>query len=331
MPNAYALFRAGYPYVTTYGMRRVTTFASDVAFGGEGRMYVVSRTEYGPAIRRINHQDEDLGTIDGPFTWPACVVTDRAENVYVSDEGAHTISVFTREGELVRKFGELGAGPGQFNRPSGLAFDCDGNLLVVDTGNHRIQKFTSAGSLLGAWGSQGAGPRELDMPWGIATDADGSVFVADWRNNRVQKFDASGTFVMFFGGPGSGDGELNRPSGVVVDGHGDVIVADRGRNRVVLFDHRGRYVEKFIGDATISKMGRTYVLANHKTLRLREMADLEPQKRFRAPTAVRLGPNGDLYVTDQASHRVQVYRKEAYVLEEDQILPELGAPTLMTT
>ncbi|MFN0146388.1 MAG: NHL repeat-containing protein [Dehalococcoidia bacterium] len=331
MTKAYALLRAGYPYLTTYGMRRVTTFASDIAFGGEGRMYVVSRGEYGPNIRKLNQQDEDLGTIDGPFTWPTCIATDAAENVYVSDEGAHNISVFNRQGELQRKFGEFGSDPGQFNRPSGLAFDREGTLYVSDTQNHRIQRFTKDGEFIACWGAHGDAPGEFAMPWGITVDDGGDVYVADWRNDRVQRCDANGRFIMSVGRSGTGNGEFTRPSGVAVDEHGDIIVADRGNNRVQLFDHRGRYVEKFTGDATISRMGRVYILANHKTLRLREMTELEPQKLFRAPTSVRLGPNGDLYVCDQASHRVQVYRKEAYVLAQDQILPEMSAPTLMTT
>ncbi len=331
MPKAFALLRAGYPYLTTYGMRRVTTFASDIAFGAEGRMYVVSRMEYLPNIRRLNHEDEDLGTIDGPFTWPAGIVCDREENLYVSDDGTHTVSVFNRGGELLRKIGGPGSEPGQFNRPSGLAFDADENLLVSDAQNHRIQKLTKDGQPLAQFGSFGSAPGEFNSPWGICVDDEGEIYVADWRNDRIQKFDSDGNFLMSLGSSGDGKGQFNRPSGVVVDSHGDIIVADRGNNRVQLFDHRGRYVETFIGDATISRMGRVYVLANHKTLRLREMTELEPQKRFRAPTSVRLGPNGDLYVTDQASHRIQVYRKEAYVLTESEILPELSAPTLMTT
>lgn len=331
MVKAFALLRAGYPYLTTYGMRRVTTFASDIAFGDEGRMYVVSRTEYGPTIRKLNHADEDLGTIDGPFTWPACIIRDRAENLYVSDEGAHTISAFTRHGNLLHKFGTQGGEPGQLNRPSGLAFDADENLYVSDTQNHRIQKFTMDGQFISQFGTHGSERGQFDAPWGLTFDADGDLYVADWRNDRIQKFDAEGRFIMSLGASGAANGEFDRPSGVAVDEHGDIIVADRGNNRVQLFDHRGRYVEKFVGDATISKMGRTYVLANHKTLRLREMTELEPQRLFRAPTSVRLGPSGDLYVADQASHRIQVYRKEAYALSEDQIMPELSAPTLATT
>ncbi len=331
MPGAYALLRAGFPYVTTLGMRRVTSFPADIALGDEGRLYVLCRTEAATHIRKLNWDDEDLGTIDGPFVWPAGLVRDRAENLYVSDEGAHTVTAFTRHGETLTKWGKHGAGPGEFDRPSGLAFDADENLYVADTLNHRIQKLTKEGTFLAQFGSYGSGPGEFDMPWGLAVDADGYVYVADWRNDRVQKFDAMGRFVMTLGSSGSANGEFNRPSGVAVDGHGDIYVADRGNNRVQLFDHRGRYVEKFAGDATLSRMGRTYVLANHKTLRLREMTNLEPQKLFRAPTAVKVDGEGRLLVADQASHRIQVYRKDALALLPGQIMPELSAPTLMTT
>jgi DNA-binding beta-propeller fold protein YncE len=263
--------------------------------------------------------------------WPVCLLRDTAENLWVSDEGTNTIQAFDRHGISLAKWGKAGSAPGELTRPSGLAFDADENLWVSDTQNHRIQRFTKDGELLGGFGSHGTGPGELNMPWGITVDDEGDVYVADWRNDRVQKFDSEGRLMMCIGGTGAGEGEFNRPSAVAVDHDGDIYVADRGNNRVQLFDHRGRYVEKFIGDATLSRMGRKYVLANHKTLRLREMTTLEPQKRFRAPTSVRLDGAGRLYVADQGSHRVQVYQKDALQLEEDQVMPELKAPTLMTT
>ena len=49
----YALLRAGFPYFTTLGMRRVTTSCMDIAIGGEGRLYVLCRDDgQGGPIRR---------------------------------------------------------------------------------------------------------------------------------------------------------------------------------------------------------------------------------------------------------------------------------------
>lgn len=328
-----ALLRAGFPYVTTRGMRRVTSFPMDVALGSEGRIYVLGRTEWGlgGAIRIINWDDEDLGTMaDTGLTWPVCVITDAEERLYISDEGAHTITIYDRDGGQVGRWGEHGAAPGQLDRPSGLAFDGDGNLLVVDTYNHRVQRFTREGECLGGFGRFGDGPGEFNLPWGVAVGAEGEIYVADWRNDRVQKFDAEGTFVASIGGPGRGDGQFSRPAGLAVDKDGDLYVADRGNNRVQLFDRTGRYVEQFLGDATLSKMARAYVLANHKTLRLREMAKLEPQKRLRAPASVRVDDEGHLYIPDFGSHRVQIYQKDAIPLAADELMAAPSGPTLLT-
>ena len=104
-------------------------------------------------------------------------------------------------------------------------------------------------------------------------------------------------------------------------------------NGLKLFDQTGRYVEKFIGDATLSKSGLTYMMTNAKPNRLREMARLEPQKRFSNPTSVHVDDEFNMYVTDYGRYRVQIYKKEAYPLSavDGQISPPFTAPTLMTT
>ncbi len=343
-----AMLRAGFPYLTTRGMRRVTTFPMDTALGSEGRIYVLGRTELGVGgdIRIINWEDEDLGTMGEPtaltatghpepsskgMVWPVCLIADEDEVLWVSDEGAHTITTFNRDGEHQAQWGEHGSAPGQLDRPSGIAFDSDGNLLVVDTWNHRVQRFTRDGKYIDGFGGHGQGNGEFDLPWGIAIDSESSIYIADWKNDRVQKFDAAGNFISSLGSSGSGPGEFNRPAGLAVDAHGDLYVADRGNDRVQMFDKNGRYVEQFLGDSTISKMGLTYIMANQKTLRLREMTSLEPQKLLRAPASVRVDDEGHLYIADFGSHRIQIYKKEAYPLTADEIMPVLRSPTLSTT
>jgi hypothetical protein len=333
----YALLRAGFPYYATLGMRRVTTFCMDVALGGEGRLYVLCRNDgQGGSIRRTNWEDEDLGTLggsgrgDGQFVWPVQLIRDRQEQLYVSDEGLHRISVFAPDKTFLGKWGEHGHDPGQLDRPSGIAFDPDENVYVADTMNHRIQKFTKDGSFLSAFGSRGQGEGELEMPWGVTVDGDGDVYVADWGNHRIQKFDPDGHHLLTFGRPGSGPGELKGPAGLAVDGDGDVYVADRGNHRVLQFDRTGRFVEEFLGDATLSKSGRTYIMANPKVLRAREMTTLGSSKRLRGPASVRLDGEGRLYIPDFGSHRIQVYKKEVYHLSPEEIWPEQKAPFLYT-
>jgi len=194
--------------------------------------------------------------------------------------------------------------------------------------NNRVQKFTKGGEYMASWGSYGDGPGEFNMPWGIHIDELGDVYVVDWRNDRVQKFTADGEFLLEFGSSGSGEGEFNRPAGIAVDAEGDIYVADPANDRVQYFNVDGRYIDKFIGDSTLSKSGRNYIMTNARELRLRDMARLEPDKRFRHPTSVRIDDQGRLFVTDYYSSRIQMYQKDVVHLDESQIWAPQRAPSL---
>lgn len=336
MSRPYALLRTGFPYVKTLGMRRVTSYPVDLAVGKDN-LYVLCRGEWEADVRRLSWEDDDLGVIsgmgkeDGKLLWPVSVIIDAEENLYVSDEALDRISVFKKDGQFLNKWGEAGSEEGQLNRPAGITFDTEGDIYVADSLNHRIQKFTRDGKHLLSWGSFGDGEGQFNMPWGIGVDEVNDVYVADWRNDRVQKYSPTGDFIFSIGGSGDGNGEFNRPSDVAVDGDGDIYVADRGNNRVQMFNQKGQYLEKFIGDASMSKSGARYLMTNAKPLRLREMACLEPQKRFRSPTSVKVDSQGRMLVADFGSYRIQMYQKEAIPLTPEQIIPELRSPTLQVT
>ncbi len=337
MGRPYAMLRAGFPYVKTVGMRRMTVnFPVDLAIGKEGVLHILCRNEEGAMVRRLTGEDEDLGSFgslgvgDGQLRWPVSIIADREGNLFVSDEALHRISKFSPQGEFLGKWGSHGAGDGELNAPSGIAFDKDENIYVADALNHRIQLFTKDGGFLAKWGSHGAGDGQFNMPWGVAVDELGDVYVADWRNDRIQKFTGGGRFIFKFGRSGSGESEFHRPAGVTVDRDGDVYVADTGNNRVQLFNHEGRYVQKFLGDATLSKSARAYMLANPMFLRLRDMAVIDEQKLFRSPRSVRVDDQGFMYVPDYGSFRVQIYRKDVERLREDQIAAPLRSPSLLT-
>ena len=342
MAIPFGLLRAGFPYLKTLGMRRITNYPADVALGAEGRIYILLRTEIASNIRVWHFDDAEMltddligigafGKDDGQMTWPVQIIADADENLFVSDEALHRISSFDMEGEFLGKWGEQGSEDGQINGPSGIAFDAEGNILVVDTLNHRVQKFTREGKFISKWGSFGSEPGQFNMPWGIHVDELGDVYVVDWRNDRVQKFSADGEFIFEIGSSGSGDGQFNRPTGVAVDSDGDIYVADCGNNRVQLFNEQGRYIQKFLGDATLSRVARNYMLTNSYPNRLRDMANLEQEKLLRSPKSVRVDDQGRMYVPDYKSYRVQVYQKEAIHLDEHQLSPPLRAPSLQTT
>ena len=270
---------------------------------------------------------------DGSLVWPTSIALDKDGNVYLADEWLNRISIFSKDGEWLGKWGTPGDGDGEIDRPAGIAFDKDDNLFLVDSVNNRIQVFAKDGKLLARWGRAGSDDGELNMPWGIDIDTDGDVYVADWRNDRIQKFSPEGEFLMKFGTPAMGDGDFNqrgtafldtmrldgadipdgvltRPTGVAVDKDGIVYVADWGNERLQVFDADGSFVTKITGDATMSKWGKEKLDADQEMWREREVAQgLEREKLFCGPIAVEVDDESRIFVLETVRSRIQIYRK----------------------
>ena len=342
MTRPWGLLRAGYPYLRTLGMRRVTNFPADIAFSKDGAALILMRSEGGSSIRIWPIEDaealtDDLkgiggyGAGEGQFVWPVQIITDDDGNIFVSDEAMHKISRFNPDGEFVSRWGTNGDGDGEFDAPNGIAFDLDGNMMVVDSKNHRVQRYTPDGEYLGGFGSHGGALGQFDLPWGIHVDEFGDLYVSDWGNNRLQIFSSDGEVKQVIGEAGSGLGQFNRPTGVAVDAHGDIYVADWGNDRVNMFNAEGQYIWSFSGDATLSRVARTYMLTNAVPNRLREMGDLEQEKRLRRPRSVRIDSEFRLFIPDYESYRVQIYQKEAIELDRTQYAEPLRNVTLEVT
>ena len=61
--------------------------------------------------------------------------------VYVCNNHAHNVCVFTTEGKLVTIFGQHGNKSGEFNTPYAVCVDADGFVYVCDADNYRVQVF----------------------------------------------------------------------------------------------------------------------------------------------------------------------------------------------
>ncbi len=257
---------------------------------------------------------EDAGPAapDGTFMWPAAIALDQHDNAYVADEWLNRISIFSKDGDWLGKWGTPGEREGELNHPSGLAFGANEQLYLVDSRTNRIQVFTTEGKFLFAWGRQGSAPGEFQLPWGITTDQHGDVYVADWRNDRLQKFTADGQFVLQIGRSGRGDGECKRPTGVAVDQDGFIYVTDFHNDRSQVFDAEGTFVTKLAGEATLSKWGRERVQIDPMMWKERSLAkDLEArEKPFQGPIAVAVDAEQRVFVLECARHRLQVFTKQ---------------------
>ena len=310
-----------YDYSHVVGGRQITGLLTLTA-GQDDNVFTVVRRPNGSEIVKLSigttPGDEELLTRfgswegGGQFNWPAGVAVDSEENVYVTDEWLHRVTVFDTDGEFIRMFGAHGSGPGQFNRPSGIAIDDNDDVYVSDALNHRVQKLDKYGKALYSFGRRGAGDAEFNAPWGLTTDADGSVYVADHKNHRIQKFDADGEFVFSLGEHGDGEAQFDHPTDVAVDPEGDIYVCDWVNNRVQAYDADANYITTFMGDAQeLSKWQHEYVLSNPDVYKARRRVySLEPEWRFALPMAVEFdAARSRLLVVDPQRWRIQIYNK----------------------
>jgi len=73
-------------------------------------------------------------------------------STYVADGyGNSRIAKFSREGLLVKHWGQRGARPGEFNTPHSLVIDARSNLYVADRQNNRVQVFDTEGTFKQEW------------------------------------------------------------------------------------------------------------------------------------------------------------------------------------
>lgn len=85
---------------------------------------------------------------------------------------------FSKDGTLIKAWGQLGNGPDDFDQPHALAMDSKGRLFVGDRGNNRIKIFDQDGKLLDTW-------YQFSRPSGIFIDAQDNIYVADSESQSV--------------------------------------------------------------------------------------------------------------------------------------------------
>ncbi len=211
------------------------------------------------------------------------------DEVWLTDDGNHTIRKFTPEGKLLLTIGDpdnpatLQSGK-PFNRPTHVALSpTTGDLFISDGyGNSRVHKYDPKGRHLFSWGEPGTDPGCFNLPHNIATDAEGLVYVADRENHRIQIFDAEGRYL----------GQLNnlhRPCGLLVDRRngGQIYVGELGTDLAV--------------NQSVPDIGGRVSILSLKGDLLGRVGDRfrgEKPGQFVAPHGVATDSRGDLYVAE---------------------------------
>jgi sugar lactone lactonase YvrE len=186
-----------------------------VAVGVPGDVYVADKENH--TIRKVTPGGEvttlaglagSAGSLDGTgsaarFAYPTGVAVDGSGNVYVADQGNHTIRIVTPGGEVTTLAGWAGVqgsldGTGsaaRFRSPYGVAVGGSGQVYVADQGNQTIRKVAPGGvvttlaGMAGEAGSADGTERAARFAWpaSVAFDAAGGIFVADWGNQAIRK------------------------------------------------------------------------------------------------------------------------------------------------
>jgi sugar lactone lactonase YvrE len=248
-------------------------------------------------------------------------------DVYVADLSNGRIAVFGPEGAFKRNIGKLGpepgkGKPGEFNEPSGVAVGPDGTVYVADAWNGRIQKLGPDGKPLGEYG----GARySFYSPRNVAVDRNSNVYVADTGNSRVRVIDPNGKVVKDLGGKGSGGGQFNEVFGVAVNSRGEVFAADPGNKKLHKFSALpgGDFVKdvKVPGWQTASPFwphvavdaqdnvyavdpGNRKIWVYDSELKYRGTLGGPAGELFASPLGLGFGPDGQLWVSDQANSRL---------------------------
>ena len=215
------------------------------------------------------------------------------------------------EEKYLMQIGGQGDGDGDFRLVSAIALDKDDNIYVADEQLQRISIFDNDGKFLGKWGTPGNGPGELNGPSGLAFDSNETLYEVDALNHRVQKFTKDGTYLGGWGSFGSGEGEFNTPWGITIDHNDHVYVVDWKNHRVQKFTTEGTFLLQIgrpaprAGELNYPEQYPRHVDFSH-LYRL----DGADSGELNHPANVAVDKDGDIYVSDWANDRVQVYTPE---------------------
>jgi DNA-binding beta-propeller fold protein YncE len=155
---------------------------------------------------------------EGQFKRAHGILLSPDNTVFLTDEGNHTFSKYTRDGKLLFTVGTPGKpAPLQsnkpFNRCNQVALSPKGDVIYVADGygNGAVHMYDPNGKYIRSWGQTGSGPGEFNIVHDICCDGDGWVYVADRENHRIQVFDNNGKYIKELH-------NLHRPCGLFLKG-----------------------------------------------------------------------------------------------------------------
>ncbi len=172
--------------------------------------------------------------------------------------------------------------PGTFGKPFGVAVDGYGRIIVADPAMAAVAVVDGQRRMFTTIGETSK-QAMFRTPFSVAVDEANNIYVGDTSLARVMVFGPDLGYKTTIGAKG----ELAAPTGLAVDdARHRLYVVDARRHSVVVFElPSGRHLE------TVGGRGAG-------------------PRQFNFPTAVAVGPDGRVYITDTMNYRVQVLDAE---------------------
>jgi len=170
----------------------------------------------------------------------------------------------------------------QLLTPYGLAVDSKGRLYVADTKVGAVFIFNTENDDLEM--IKNGKDARFGSIFGLAMDDNDNLFVSDGKLHHVLVFDAQHKVQATFG-----DDVMSDPNGMAIDAENRFLyVADTGLDQVLVYDADSYKLLRRIGTT-----GKAHTLKD--------------PGEFAYPTNVALDQDGNLYVSDTANDRVEVF------------------------
>ncbi|MBN2373193.1 NHL repeat-containing protein [bacterium] len=116
------------------------------------------------------------------------IAIDNDGKIFLLSEEMGSVYVYSKEHDLLFKFGKKGGVAGALSRPRGIAIDQRGYIYITDYMRHCVNIYDSDGTYLTEFGGKGTGHGWFNYPQSIAISRDNLMAVMDFLNKRVELF-----------------------------------------------------------------------------------------------------------------------------------------------